>query len=127
MQSATPDILADLRARFRYRSEESDRWNLLTAPAGPLRGDCDDFALTALWLLSGRSWPRLLWLVMTFQMMLWFVRTSADVPHMALWVRGRGWICNIYPVFGPSRHSLRFPYLLPVFLVALARKYRGRK
>lgn len=126
MQSAMPDDLDDLLTRFRYRSEEADHWTLLASNEGPLYGDCDDLGLSALWRLCGRSWLRVFWNVLTFQMMLWNVRTRAGVPHMALWVRGRGWICNMYPTFGPSQHSLRVPYILPLFLIGLLIKYRGR-
>lgn len=126
MQSAMPDNLDDLRARFCYRSEESDHWTLLASERGYLRGDCDDFALTALWVLCGRSWLQVIWQVLTFNMLLWNVRTRAGVPHMALWVRGRGWICNMYPTWGASQHSLSVPYILPLFLIGLVIKYRGR-
>jgi hypothetical protein len=112
------DPLDDLRLRFLYRSEVKDRWSVLTAPEGPLEGDCDDFAVTAAWILSGQSWRRLLWNIATLRMVLWSVKTPWGAGHVALWVRGKGWICNINKDFGPLRFGLRLPYILPLFLIA---------
>lgn len=116
------DPLDDLRARYSYRVETRDRWTILSAPVGWLSGDCDDFALTAAWLLAGRSIWRMLWWIATFRLMPWSTVTEWGAPHMALWVRGRGWICNIHPEFGPCRHRLRLPYILPLFLAAALAK-----
>jgi hypothetical protein len=111
--------LSDFHARFKYRADVADRWSLLTAPTGSLVGDCDDFALTSAWIISGGSWPRLLWSVLTLRCVMWFVIASNGQGHMALWVRGRGWTCCVYPQFGPLRHKRRMPYIMPIFLVGL--------
>lgn len=113
------DPLDDLRGRFTYLADVRDRWTVLDAPTGPLWGDCDDFALTALWLLAGRSWLRMLWLIATFQACMWRTRTGSGLGHMMLWVRGSGWICNIYPTFGDRKFPLRMPLVLPFFLIGL--------
>lgn len=121
------DDLADLRTRFRWTADRVDGWRVLDAPAGPLKGDCDDFALTALWLTCGRSWLRLWWLVATFQAAFWFARLNGGGGHMMLWVRGRGWIDNIHPEWsGRARHKRVFPVLLPVILIKLAIGALGR-
>lgn len=111
------DPLDDLRRRFVYRGEARDRWSILVAQSGPLVGDCDDFALTVAWLVSGQSWSRLLVNIALFRIVPWNVVTDRGTGHMALWVRGRGWICNIHPQFGPRRFRRRLPYILPLFLV----------
>ncbi|GGE24361.1 hypothetical protein SAMN05421774_10853 [Gemmobacter megaterium] len=110
------DPLDDLRLRFRYQAEATDRWTILDAEDGPLIGDCDDFALTAAWILSQRSWWRLILNIAVLRMALWVGRTDRGTAHAALWVRGRGWICNIHPMFGPRRLRRRLPYVLPLFL-----------
>lgn len=116
------DVLDDLRDRFHYLSEVRDRWTVLDAKSGPLWGDCDDFALTALWLIAGRSWLRMIWLVATLQACMWRAKTDSGIGHMVLWVRGRGWICNIYPQFGNLKFSRRLPFVLPLFLIGLVVK-----
>lgn len=113
--------LGDLCARFRWTADRVDGWRVLDAPAGPLRGDCDDFALTALWLVCGGSWLRLWWLVATFQAVFWYSRLPSGGGHMMLWMRGRGWIDNIYPNWSDcARHRRVFPVLLPVAVIKLA-------
>lgn len=111
------DPLDDLRLRFSYQAEVKDRWTILDSESGPLVGDCDDFSITAAWLLSGRSWRRLIANIALFRMVPWSGVTDAGEWHMALWVRGRGWICNIHPKFGPRRLRRRLPYVLPLFLI----------
>lgn len=112
------DPLDDLRRRFVYRSDLSDKWTILDAPIGKLRGDCEDFALTALWLLCGKSKTRMHWWVLTGKAAIWHVISADGDPHAALWVRGKGWIDNMYPHFGPRRHRKVFPYLWPMFAAA---------
>jgi predicted transglutaminase-like cysteine proteinase len=105
---------------FKYRPEQKDSWTVLTEQ-NPY-GDCDDYAITAMFILAKNSWFRMLVNVLTLQTVMWMVKTQQGEWHMALWVRGKGWICNIYPSFGPCKHNKKFPYILPLFLVALAVK-----
>jgi len=112
------DPLDDLRMRFSYRSDIKDRWSILVAPEGPLEGDCEDFSLTAAWILSGQSWFRLMVNIALLRMVMWSVMTPWGERHAVLWVRGKGWICNIHKDFGPMSFGLRLPYVLPVFLIA---------
>lgn len=123
MASLPDDPTRDLVARFVYKPDSADRWTLLDAAEGPLIGDCEDFALTALWLLCGRSWWVLWWRVITMSAVLWNVQTRSGVSHACLWVRGRGWICNIYPNWSRvSRHRRRLPYIAPLLLLTLILK-----
>lgn len=115
------DPLDDLRARFGYRAETADRWTLLDAPKGVLQGDCEDWSYTAAWLLSGRSWLTFWWKVCTCQIVFWRA-ISGGQTHMMLWVRGRGWIDNIYPQFGPRRHRRIFPLWGPFLAATLLLK-----
>jgi hypothetical protein len=115
--------ITDLIARFSYTADKRDRWTLLDAPTGPLRGDCEDYSLTALWICAGRSWLRLWWLVATFQAMIWLTRTASGQMHVMLWVRGRGWTDNIYPQWSSKcRHPKIAPYLAPLLAVVLLAK-----
>lgn len=121
MQRPVAD-LADFIACFHYRSDRRDTWRLLREPGpdGLFLGDCEDFALTVLWLMAGRSWLRLWWLVISFQAMIWNVRTAGGEAHAALWLRGHGWIDNIYPWWGECLpHRKRFPYLAPLLAAVL--------
>lgn len=114
--------LADFIARYRWRADARDNWNLLDSPSsdGLFHGDCEDFALTVLWLMAGRSWLRVWWLVLTFQAMIWNVRAPSGETHAILWMRGHGWIDNIFPWWSDQcLHRRRFPYLAPILAATL--------
>ena len=63
-------MLDDLNKRFEYRAERTDSWTIMDNETGPLRGDCDDYALTAMWYLSGKSRKWLLWNMITMRYFL---------------------------------------------------------
>jgi hypothetical protein len=118
-------MLEDLNARFVWTADKRDKWTIMKAVEGPLTGDCEDYALTALWLLSGRSWLRLWWMVITWRAIVWNVRHAGYGPgrgnHVALWVTGRGWIDSSIPHWAPSTpHSKRFPYVAPLLALRVA-------
>lgn len=106
-----------LQEKFVYTADRKDMWNLLGT--GHWNGDCEDFALTALWLTADKSWLRVWWWVITMQAMLWKAKTAKG-PHVMLWVRGKGWIDNWYPEWGPqAQHKKVFPYIAPLLAITL--------
>jgi hypothetical protein len=76
---------------------------------GPVTGDCKAFALTVAWLMAGRSVLRMVWDMLICRTVIWAVWSGEG--HAATWVKGRGWICNIYPAFYPAPAHRR---LLPL-------------
>lgn len=119
MTDTTDAALRDLRRRFTYRPDGGlDRWRILRAPAGPLVGDCEDYALTLAWILAGKSLARF-WLDLVLcRSVIWFCLSPRGRGHAMLWRRGRGWSDNIYRGWSPRpRHRRLFPMLAP--LVAL--------
>ena len=54
--------LNDLVAGFVYTSDQIDAWRILDV--GDLRGDCDDFACTALYIATGSLWS--FWAALVF-------------------------------------------------------------
>lgn len=112
----TRDI-QDLATRFAWTQDgKLDSWHILDAPEGPLRGDCDDFAATALWLVEGKSMRRFWWALLTFRAVIWFVRGKRFASHVVLWHRDYGWIDNQNRQWGPRKFPLSFP--TPIFMVA---------
>ena len=114
-------ILARLRGEFSYHSDGAfDAWRV-PSHLGPVRGDCEEFALALAFRLAGRSWPRFLWHLATFKSVIWQCTTAQGVGHAALWHRGAGWADNIFPTWGAHcRHKRRFPYVLPLLAIKLA-------
>jgi hypothetical protein len=103
----------DLAKRFRWTQDGVDSFRILRNETGPLKGDCDDFAVTALWLAEGRSIWRFWWSLVTFRAVLWYVKGEGFASHMALWHCKMGWIDNQNPAWGAKRHVLRFPAPAP--------------
>ena len=123
------DPLADLKSRFVYTRDKRDGWTLLSAPTGPLHGDCEDWAYTALWLCAGKSWWRFWWMICTFQAVVWWTKFhGTGEPHVMLWVPGRGWTDSYYPDWSPApRHPKKWPYLAPVLALVLLIKSKRKQ
>lgn len=78
--------IQNLNARFTYvsdRDQHGDRlaWFVLTS-YGPVRGDCEDYALTLAWLASG-GWLRFIWHLATGRWQLW-TGTAGTQRHAVL-------------------------------------------
>jgi hypothetical protein len=101
--------------RFFYTKDPKiDYWRVTTYD-GPVKDDCDGYALTLLWGLAGRSWWRFWWLLITFQATIWFVKSYNGDGHAVLWYRG-WWADNMeYKWYRTAdmRHTRRFPMPWP--------------
>lgn len=111
------ETVDDLRHRFVYKGDgRLDTYRILQND-GPLCGDCDDFAVTALWLAEGKSMKNFWKALNLRRAVLWRVKGSGFASHIVLYHRDFGWIDNQYPRWSPTKHhTLRFP--VPVTLVA---------
>lgn len=84
----------DLNARFIYKRDQGDTWHILKS-SGEVRGDCEDYSLTLVWLVEGKSMLRFWLALITFKYVIWFCHSPAGVGHAVLWARGIGWTDNI--------------------------------
>ena len=112
-----PRDIAELNERFRWSAARKPWIRVLTGP-GPLVGDCKDYAVTALWVAAG-STARAWWLLLTFRAWLVVTKLPGGPTHMMLWLRGRGWIDNVHPTFGPRRLPILFPAPWPVIALLM--------
>ena len=102
--------LDEFNRRFVYTPDHGrDRWTILTAKTGPLRGDCEDYALTVLWIEAGcdeGNMHRMVWRGNAYP---WFTHTPPprNNGHMMLWRRGKGWIDNNHPKWSPTAHYVK--------------------
>ena len=104
----------NLAARFKWTRDRGDSWRILSAPTGKLQGDCDDFAVTALWIAEGGSMWRFWWALLTFRAVLWVVKGRRFASHVVLHHRELGWIDNQNPAWGAKQDKLRYPIIFPV-------------
>jgi len=114
------DAQADLNTRFNYRPDgRLGRWRVMR-DHGPVWGDCEDYALTLIWLAEGRSWLRFWFALVSFKYLLWVGKSPSGATHAILWVRGHGWTDNILQKPSarlPASYRRGIPYPAP--LVAL--------
>lgn len=118
---SNPNELDDLRERFLWTREKLDGWFLLDDPEGTLKGDCDDFALTALWIMCGRSKIKMWWKVLTFRAVIWYCLSKRGNGHAVLWMKGHGWIDNMFPNWSKEfKHKNKvFPFTAPHMLMKM--------
>lgn len=106
--------LGDLRNRFEWTKDGVDTYRVMNERAGPLKGDCDDFAATALWLACDKSMWEFWKAVFTFQAVFWRVKGEGWASHLVVYYKPLGWIDNGFTKWGPKRDVLRFPVLPPI-------------
>jgi len=107
-----------LAKHFKYTSDgKLDNWRIM--PMEDLRGDCDDYAVTALYLSCNGSLLQFWFKLITFQAILWHTKSPAGGGHLVLWLRGHGYIDN-WDRKWVSRNYMRragykflFPWLAP--------------
>lgn len=74
-----------VRQRFVYRAEKGDPWRVLnTRGSGPLKGDCEDYSLTVLWLVCDRSLGRFLGMFLDGTARMWFCISPNRERHHVL-------------------------------------------
>jgi len=116
----------DLNGRFKYTSDgKLDSWQILKSE-GILKGDCEDYSLTLIWLSEGKSTMRFWLALLTFKYLIWYCKSPSGVGHACLWVRGRGWTDNIqrkvlkdYKAMNGKGYKLVFPYVVPIVLLKM--------
>ncbi len=107
------DTLEGFLEAFRYRADKrglfGGQWRVLRG----LRpsGDCEDFALTALWYLADQSWWQFFRLLYSGRAQIWTGDSINGRRHACLYFEGRGWIDNIFPQWKQeSGHDMRQAY-----------------
>jgi hypothetical protein len=111
---------SDLNDRFKWTRDRRwwDSWRVLRG-SGPLTGDCDDYAITVLYLTSNKSWLSVWWKLITFQACFWMTRLRKGELHVMLWHRGYGWVDNAHPEWGPCVLPKLFPIPWPIVAIKL--------
>ena len=87
--------IEDFARRYVYRADKRiDSFRIIWKPEGPMHGDCDDFAATALWLAEDRN-LRFFWFSLILgRAAIWRCVTDKGERHAVLWHRDYGWIEN---------------------------------
>jgi hypothetical protein len=126
-----------MRDKFEYRADRKffviDSWSVLKERSGSYFGDCDDFALTTIWLINDESLFKFLWnTCIVFKHRLHKVRTESGGHHIVAQV-GDLWFDNWTKkalskedFFKETKHKYSFMLPLPLFPINLIRGYFNR-
>ncbi len=93
-----------------------DSWRILT---GPYKGDCDDFACTLLYRLSGKNIFSFWLSLVVYRATFWFCKAPSGSGHLILQYEGEfaDNTVNHWYSYEESPHTKMFP--LPYLFVAL--------
>lgn len=115
--------IQNLARKFQYRPDfKLDNWRIMKSE--PYEGDCDDYAVTALYLHSDRSLIKFWFLLITFQAIFWFTKAPSGGGHLVLWVRGQGYIDNWANGLWRDRedfseYKFLFPFPFPIVAIKM--------
>jgi len=102
-----------------------DRWRIMKEDSdGKLRGDCEDFSLTAMWYACDKSLLTFLWkVVITHQYKLYHCKTYANERHAIGYAEGLwfdNWTKEALPkqeFLGHTKHQIKYWYPIPLMIV----------
>ena len=120
---SAPKSIAELNRRFVYQGDgKFDTWEILNQD-GKLKGDCDDYASTALYVVEdcsvGSWWKSLI----TFKAVIWYVKTDTKEGHAMLWHKDYGYIDSITKKWSKTAPFKKvFPYVVPLVAFKMALK-----
>lgn len=110
------DIRNQTEKDFTYKPDgKVDFWQVHKKD-GPFVGDCEDFALTLLYRLSGKSMFKFWLNLITFRAVLWHCKTKSGSGHLILWYKGGHWADNTMRSWYRELsmpHMLLFPWPWP--------------
>lgn len=112
--------LSDLNNRFEYRRDRKETWSIMKG-RGTLRGDCEDYALTLIWMMERESMTRFWWSLTRGKYVIWYC-THKGNGHVVLWHDGK-WIDNIRRKWVrelPAQYDLRYPHWTPTIALKMA-------
>lgn len=120
MTMTMKDTKRYLDTKFYYEPDgKIDTWHIIDYK-DINAGDCDDYALTLMYIYSGESLLKMYWNMLTCKIRPWLVKTKKGSNHIVLWTRGEGWTDNI--MSNVSETSPDYEYICPVPVAYVAFK-----
>ena len=121
------DAIQELNSKFQYEKDgKIDVWRILYGDS-PWRGDCEDYSLTLLWLLSDRNLFKFLLDILTFKYLMWYVVIKSNGEGHAIVKIDGSYYDNIHkgaiPVDKLQRYSFKYPIIFPLVYIRLLFSY----
>lgn len=123
-----------LAEHFEYKSDvKLDNWQIMKKDN--LKGDCDDYAVTALFVLSDHSLFKFWLNILTFRAILWHCKSPAGGGHLVLKFKDKyidNWGRELLPKseFDNDGYKFLIPMIFPfpaikMFFGVIVRLFRG--
>lgn len=113
--------LQNLNSRFQYKYDKDqygrkEHWTIMQQDSGPLIGDCEDYSLTLLWYLEGKSMKNFWKALLSGRAEMWFCKVNGE-GHAVLKYNGK-WIDNGVRqwVDGFPNYDMKYRYMIPLIL-----------
>jgi hypothetical protein len=119
-----------LNSKFVYKADPRkyfDSWKILYG-ADKWEGDCEDYSLTLIWLLSDKSLIKFIWNITVFKYLMWYVKTSNGVGHAVVKIDGLYYDniqkrCVSKQFLLEQGYNFKFPMLFPFIYIKLILSY----
>jgi predicted transglutaminase-like cysteine proteinase len=122
-----------LNSKFKYKADPFrwfDHWRVMVNDGDVWYGDCEDYSLTLAWLVSDQSLIKFIWNLVTFRVLLWFVKSPNGEGHGIIKIDGL-YYDNIQKK-GCSKDQLKakgykfvFPLVFPIVALKFAISFIG--
>lgn len=115
----TKDALALLNQKFVYKADKGESWKIIKEVSDPIiksiYGDCEDYSLTLLWLISDKSLKKFWWNIISMKYVLWFCKYDKEF-HVVLKHNGecvdniqKKWTAEL-----PEEYTMLYPMVFPI-------------
>ena len=117
-----------LNSKFLYTPDKHkyfDKWKILTGEE-TWKGDCEDYSLTLMWLLSDNNLFKFLWNILSFKFLMWHVNYNGG--HAVVKINGL-YYDNIQKkgmdkeTLNSLGYDFKFPMFFPFVFVKLLLSY----
>ena len=85
------EALVELNKRFVYKSDHKlfDNWKILYDRSQEYWiGDCEDYSLTLMWMVSGCNIIKFIWNIITHKHVIWYVNSPSGEGHAVVNING---------------------------------------
>jgi len=114
--------------RFKYLADKKliygDAWFVMDERDGVMRGDCDDFAITCLWLICDRNTFKFIWNVLILhRYRIYFCLTPNGGRHAIGYASGLwfdNWSLSALPkkdFIEKTKHRIKFPFINVLIII----------
>lgn len=98
--------LKNVNKKFVYKEDgDIDVWEILDSSENKIKGDCEDYSLTFIWLAEDQNFFKFIWSILIAKYIIWYAKTPNGGGHAVTYVRENGlYVDNILKDFFTKQH-----------------------